>query len=220
MTDKISYPGSLHNHTCYSNFRLKDSTNTVSGLIQTAINLNHKVIAFTEHETIAEFIEVEEEAEKVKDQLKVIRGNEIYLTRTGMTKENYDGKKDGFWHFILLAKDAIGNQQLRELSTRAWLRSWKRGRMRRVPTYYKDLEDVVKTNKGHVIGSTACLGGYLDVLLMRQAQTPDIEARKDFDIEIKNWLDMMRNIFADGDFYLELQPSNTDEQIYCNKKLI
>ena len=220
MTDKILYPGSLHNHTCYSNFRLKDSTNTVSGLIQTAINLNHKVIAFTEHETIAEFIEVEEEAEKVKDQLKVIRGNEIYLTRTGMTKENYDGKKDGFWHFILLAKDAIGNQQLRELSTRAWLRSWKRGRMRRVPTYYKDLEDVVKTNKGHVIGSTACLGGYLDVLLMRQAQTPDTEARKDFDIEIKNWLDMMRNIFADGDFYLELQPSNTDEQIYCNKKLI
>ena len=35
------------------------------------------------------------------------------------------------------------------------------GKMVRVPTYYQDLIDIIKPNPGHVIGSTACLGGFL-----------------------------------------------------------
>ena len=35
-----------------------------------------------------------------------------------------------------------------------------RGQMR-VPTYYNDLFEVIGSNPGHVIGSTACLGGAL-----------------------------------------------------------
>lgn len=52
---KINYPGSLHNHTDFSNFRLRDSINTVETLIDRAIELGHSVVAITEHETVAFF---------------------------------------------------------------------------------------------------------------------------------------------------------------------
>lgn len=86
----------------------------------------------------------------------MILGNEIYLCRNGLSKENYISGEDRFWHFILLAKDARGHEQIREISTRAWLRSWKQGRMKRVPTYYQDLIDIIDSDRDHVIGSTAC----------------------------------------------------------------
>ena len=51
--DKLTYPGSLHNHTDFSNFRLRDSINTVESLIDYAVELGHEVVAITEHDTIA-----------------------------------------------------------------------------------------------------------------------------------------------------------------------
>lgn len=36
------------------------------------------------------------------------------------------------------------------------MRSYTARRMRRVPTYYQDLIDIIEANPGHVIGSTAC----------------------------------------------------------------
>ena len=95
----MKYYGSLHNHTDFSNLTLRDSTNTIKGLVDFAIELGHKVIAITDHETVSNFIRVEEYADKVKDKIKVIRGNEIYLTRDGLTKDTYDSKKDRYYHF-------------------------------------------------------------------------------------------------------------------------
>ena len=84
-----------------------------------------------------------------------------------MTNQNFNKDFDRYYHFILIAKDEIGHQQIREISTRAWMRSWVARRMRRVPTYYQDLIDIIGANPGHVIGSTACLGGCLPTQLMR-----------------------------------------------------
>ena len=81
---KRNYPGSLHNHTDHSNNRLRDSINKVSTLIDYAIELGHECVAITDHETLSSFIQVEKYAEKVRKKypdFKVIRGNEIYLTR-------------------------------------------------------------------------------------------------------------------------------------------
>ena len=91
--------------------------------------------------------DVEKYTKKIKDKypdLKVIRGNEIYLCRNGLTSENFEKGKDKYYHYILLAKDAIGHQQIREISTRAWRRSYMARGMRRVPTYYQDLIDIIK----------------------------------------------------------------------------
>ena len=165
------FPGSLHNHTHYSNLRLRDAIIREKELIEYAGELGHTVVGITEHESISNAIKLEKIYKKIKEKypnLKLIRGNEIYLCRDGLTGENFDKASDKYYHFILLAKDAIGHQQIRELSTRAWARSYvTQGKMRRVPTYYQDLLDIVGTNPGHVVGSTACLGGFLDTKLLQ-----------------------------------------------------
>ena len=95
------------------------------------------------------------------------------------------------------------------------MRSWVARRMRRVPTYYQDLIDIIGKNPGHVIGSTACLGGCLPTQLLRnkEAGTPSMDL-------IKKWIMQMQEIFGKEDFYFEMQPSFNKEQIYVNNKLI
>ena len=157
MLDK--YPGSLHNHTDFSNLRLKDSINTVDRLMDYALELGQDVLAFTEHESVANAVKIQEAYEKRKQDnpnFKVILGNEIYLVRNGLNKDNFNPEEDRYFHFILLAKNAEGHKQIREISTRAWMRSYMARGMRRVPTYYQDLIDIIGKNKGNVIASTGC----------------------------------------------------------------
>ena len=114
------------------------------------------MLAITEHETIASAIKAEKYYKKIKEKnpnFKLILGNEIYLCRNGLNLSNYNSKKDKFYHFILLAKDEIGHEQIREISTRAWSHSFSYRKMTRVPTYYQDILEVVGRNPGHIIAS-------------------------------------------------------------------
>ena len=88
--------------------------------------------------------------------------------------------------------------------------------MRRVPTYYQDLVEIIGKNPGHVVGSTACLGGALPTQLLKQLATNDMLLFE----KIKVWIRQMDNIFGHGNFFFELQPSFNHEQIYVNRKLI
>lgn len=211
------YPGSLHCHTDYSNLSLRDSINTVESLIDYAVELGHKTIAITEHETISNAIKIEKYARKIKEKhpdFKVIRGNEIYLCRNDLTADNY--KSGEFWHFILLAKDAEGHKQIRELSTRAWKRSFKTGRLVRRPTLYSDLIDIISANPGHVIGSTACLGSFIDNKILEWVEKG---RPNDLKNKIIRWINNMIKIFGADNFYLEMQPSHSIEQVTVNKEL-
>ena len=216
--NKLKFAGSLHNHTDFSNFRLRDAINTVESLIDYAIELGHEVVAITEHETIASSIRAEKYYNKIKKDnpnFKLIRGNEIYLVRNGLNANNYNKDVDRYFHFILLAKDLEGHRQIREVSSRAWNRSYIARRMRRVPTYYQDLIDIIGKNPGHVIGCTACLGGCLPTQLLRNRDTgaPSMDL-------IKRWIVQMQGIFGKDDFYFEMQPSFNKDQIYVNHKLV
>ena len=213
------YPGSLHNHTDYSNLRLRDSINKVEDLLNYADELGQEVIAITEHETISNSIKVEEAYNKLKkkgSKLKVILGNEIYLCRDGLNKDNFVKGQDKYYHFILLAKNKEGHKQIRQLSSRAWKRSYMVGKMRRVPTYYSDLEEIIGKNKGNVIGSSACIGGALPTQLLKYRENQDPELYE----AIIQWCYRMINIFGEGNFFLEMQPSNNKDQIYVNKELL
>ena len=140
----------------------------------------------------------------------MLRGNEIYLCRNGLNNENFNKDVDRYYHFILIAKDLIGAKQIMEISTRAWLRSYMARGMRRVPTYYQDLFDIIGANPGHVIGSTACLGGALPTQILRGTS----------DSKLGIWIKQMDDLFGHGNFFLELQPSNNKDQIIVNKKLL
>ena len=85
--------------------------------------------------------------------------------------------------------------------------------MRRVPTYYNDLFEVIGKNPGHVIGSTACLGGVLATQLLKEKTDETLNPK------IYNWIRQINDLFGTGNFFFEMQPSYNKEQIYVNQRL-
>lgn len=189
-----------HNHTEDSNALLgfPDVLCKIPELIQTAYDLGLEGITITEHEGISSHIEALKYYEKMdKDRtFHLGLGNEIYLLEDWEDEENRNSEiKHPYYHFVLTALDTEGHHQLRQLSTRAWLRAYKQFIWRR-PTYYSDLEEIIKPNQGHVIASTACLGSRIDKLLLEN------EIDK-VDLEVERLVD----IFGEGNLYIECQPS-------------
>lgn len=208
----------LHNHSDHSNYRLRDSINKIENLIDYTHQLGHKGIAITEHETVGSTIEalkVIENRRQLDDwqDYKLILGNEIYLCSRKAIEEDKDYN---FYHFILLAKDAIGHEQIRKLSTIAWMENSLFYVMQRVPTYYDNLIKVISENKGHVIGSSACLGGSLPHKILEiytNSKNPDYSV-------CEKWIYKMKDIFGEENFFLELQPSDNEQQVIVNEVLI
>lgn len=216
---------SLHNHTEFSNTRLLDCIIKPRELILKAFSLKMKGVAITDHESLSSFIDAENFIKEKREterkinlanqtndwrwrDFKLIRGNEIYLTRNGLTKENYVRGEDYFYHCILLAKDYEGYKQLCQISKKAWGNSFKHF-MTRVPTYFRDIEEVIGDNKGHLIISTACLGGFVPHKLL--------EGKID---EVNNWLDWAEKWFGKDNLYLEMQPADMSEQRKVNQLLL
>jgi DNA polymerase-3 subunit alpha len=203
---------SLHAHSDYSNLKVIDSINKVGDLIDGAFNKGLHAIALTDHDTLSGHIKaIQHFKSKYLDKpFKLILGNEIYLTREGLNSENYE-KGEKFYHVLLLAKDATGHEQLRKLSSRAWSRSFIRGAMR-TPTYGSDLKEILGSNPGHLITTTACLGGVTGSLFTSYgaAALDDIAAH----------LEKMLQLFGKGNFFIEVQPSLDEQQIAYNKFMV
>ena len=86
-------------------------------------------------------------------------------------------------------------------------------RMRHVPTYYKDLKKLLP-NPGHLVASTACLGGQLPKFILKYRETGDMN----YIDTAKNWCQYMIGIFLVGsNFYLEMQPSNNARTGLCKQ---
>ena len=202
---------SLHNHTEYSNLRLLDCINKVEDLIQYAHDIGLYGMAITDHEALSAHIKaLKYYNQKCKDeeswkQFKLILGNEIYLCRDGLDAETYQ-KEEKFPHFILLAKDKEGHAQLRELSSRAWAHSFTMF-LTRVPTYYKDIEEIIGRNPGHIVAASACIGGWLGTCFSNK----DVDGAMDF-------ITWAKTVFHD-DFYLEIQNHGMEEELEVNEKL-
>lgn len=207
-----------HCHDERSNFRGRDALIKTTELIDYAHELGYKGVAITNHETISSSLKANKYitskmSEEDWKNFKVINGNEIYLCKDLI--EN-DQKPSVFPHFILLAKDRIGFEQLCELSNIAWTQNSFMNVMMRVPTYYKDLLQVIGDNSGHLIASTACIGGSLGRLLLLYKETKE---HKYFDLSI-SWIKRMQNIFGEDNFFLEMQPSHGEEQIFVNNQIL
>lgn len=226
---------SIHNHTEYSNLKIIDSTNRSDRMIDYAWDLGLSGLAFTDHDCLSGTLkELDEYRAKLKKEwcalhpdqefigyeaaskeldFKVVLGNEIYLSEEGLTEAQMDGNHSvHFWHLILIAKDYEGFHQLRQLSSRAWGRAWFRGILR-TPTYPSDLVEIIGGNPGHIVCSTACLGGYAawcwkkafhddNVFPWEQGQDKDFYLSK-----LDHHLMAMQSLFGKDNFYIELQPN-------------
>lgn len=203
----------LHVHTHHSNHRLPDCIIKTEDAIQYAFDLGLKAVSITDHECLSghiKAIQLNKKLQEINPDFKVILGNEIYLIKS-LDKE----EKKKYYHFLLLAKDSIGHKYLRELSSKAWKQSYYDRRLERVPTLYSDFEEIVK-EKGHLIGSTACLGGYFPTLVLKYVETGE----EKYKYQIDDFVTWGINAFGQDDFYIEIQPGLTDEQIKFNKKAI
>ena len=205
-----------HNHTEYSNLRLLDCINKPKALINKAIELGLTGIAITDHECLSAHMEVNQYAKELREKnpdFTIALGNEVYLTDTRDRGQRY-------YHFILIAKDAIGHRQLRELSTIAWKNSYVDRKMERVPLLKSELKEIVSKNKGHLIATTACIGGELGTEILKAEEA---EAVKDQDTayqhlqKIYDLITFCVDLFGD-DFYIECAPSTKDDQIRVNKR--
>ena len=217
----------LHAHSEYSNIKVIDSINRYSRMMDYAWDLGLSSVACTEHDCISGAIKyiktykkkVEKEWRKLHPEeelpsfqeiaeeldFRPILGNEIYLSEEGLCEENMAGGH--FWHLILLAKDAEGFKQIKQLSSAAWKRAWFRSILR-TPTYPSDLFKFVQG--GHLIASTACLGGYTawcwkQIKLNEEVQ--DQSNVKFYLDKLDNHLAAMNELFGNGNFFIELQPN-------------
>ena len=198
-------------------FAYFDSINRPEKLIDRAIDIGLAGVAITDHESLSGHIEINKYAKKIREKnpgFKIALGNEIYLVdEAGM------GQK--YFHFILIAKDKVGHKQLRRLSSRAWMNSYFDRGLERVPTLKKDLQEEISRDPGHIIATTACIGGELgfSILELEKArQIGDQEGSLNYKQRIINFVLWCKGLFGD-DFYFEVAPAASREQIIVNKKI-
>lgn len=221
---------SIHNHSEFSNIRLLDSTNKVSTLFQRAIDIGLTGFALTDHECLSASVQMVQEynkllkAGKITEDFKIALGNEIYLIDDIQDYyKNYTSQTHSYYHFILVAKDAKGFEALKELSSTAWSNSYTQRGMDRVPLSKEQMATIMKKYKGHVIGSTACLGGEIaqHIFKLRAAEKEnDVTRIIAIKQKIHDFIMFCQETFGEDNFFLEVQPNSTDEQIYVNKMIM
>ena len=208
----------MHSHSDMSNIRLIDCINTVDSLVDYAVEIGLEGICLTDHEALGNWIKLDkkrQEVQKDHPDFKIGYGNEIYLT-----DDRESGQK--YYHFILIAKDEIGAKILRKLSSNSWINSYFDRGMERVPTLKAEVEACIdEFGKGHLIASTACLGGELDycILEMDKAEkVGNIESQTEFYNQIIGFVRWGQSVFGD-DFYFEVQPAKSKEQMTVNRRM-
>ena len=207
-----------HCHSMYSNFRLLDSINKPKQLIDKAIEFGLSGITLTDHETVAGIPELFDYAEQIYSNhpdFKVAAGNEIYLTGSRESGQKY-------YHFILIAKNRDGWEALKQLSSESWMQSYHDRGLERVPTLYKELEEILKKYPNSLIGTSACIGGELSSTTLQLIEAERIGNKNGAAIahkHIVNFLLWCKNLFKD-DFYIECAPACSKDQIAVNRRLL
>lgn len=192
--------------------------------------MGYSGVAITEHESVSSHVQAIKKTRELKDKgrisqdFKLILGNEIYLCDSlEEVKDNYTSGVTKFPHFILLSTSKEGHEILRILSSRAWSRSFYTGTMERVPTLKSDLEELVKPNKGLIIGSTACLGSEVGIhlLAIKEAEEENNSSKAELHKEkLHEFINWCIDVFGKEYFFLEMQPAFSEEQKYVNTRLV
>lgn len=212
----------VHSHTEYSNIRLIDCINKAKDSVRYAYDIGLSGLAITDHECVSSHIKAIQEFETIKKEnpdtnFKLILGNEIYLV--DRAKENLDDKLK-YYHFILLAKNKKGHEVLRKLSSKAWENSYYDRRLERVPTLKSWVEEIKDEIRGNIIGSTSCLGSEFAQLCLELSRCEDEDEKNNIKWKIDDFLTWCIDIFGKDNFYIEIQPSDAEEQIAYNELAI
>ncbi len=208
----------IHNHSDYSNLRLRDATNRVEDILEYSLELGLPGIALTDHETLSGHVKIERYINDNYDRFKNFKvgyGNEIYLIDKKEEEKREDNERIQYFHFLLLAKNQRGYEFLRKQTTRAWENSYFYKGMQRVPTYYDELKEMIKGYENDVIVSSACIGSNLNQLILAYNNDRNDDLKRQIHENIMYFI----NLVGKDNFYLELQPAiKHDKSNVENKK--
>ncbi|MCZ7557401.1 MAG: DNA polymerase III subunit alpha [Bacteroidia bacterium] len=176
----------LHNHSHYS---LLDAACTVDDLVAATVENGMGAFALTDHGVMFGAMEFFRKASKAG--IKPILGNEMYMVTRGSrfdrnaAETHPEGKRHGYNHLVLLAKNEVGYRNLIKLTTYGHTEGF----------YYKPRIDFELLRRHHegLIALTACAGGVVSTYLA----TGDYESARSVAADLKD-------IFGD-DVYLEIQ---------------
>lgn len=203
----------LHTHLQWSNLRMLDTINKPEVIIQKAQELGLGGFALTDHESLSghiQMIQLQKKYNEAEIPFRIFLGDEIYLVDSiEEVRDHYQSGVTKFFHFILIAKDAIGHKQLRKISSTAWNNSFFTGKMERTPISKSELEDIIGDEKGHLIFSTACIGSQYAHFVLNDA----IE-------QLNDAIKWAQKVALPENFYLEMQPNDCAEQIKVNQTYV
>ena len=184
----------LHVHTEYS---LLDGAARIDKLCKTCAEKGMSAVAITDHGVMYGVIQFIMAAKSAN--VKPIIGCEFYTTDNMHEKK---GVKNGeYFHLVLLAKNDVGYKNLVKLDSLAFTEGF----------YYKPRIDynLLKDHTEGLICLSACLGGSI----------PQKILQRDYDGALKE-AKLLQSMFAEGDFYIELQDQGLPEQRAVNLELI
>lgn len=185
----------LHTHTEYS---LLDGAARINTLVKKAKAYNMKALAITDHGNMYGAVPFYKAC--INEGIKPIIGCEIYVSPTNIS-EKLSRQEQKIHHLVLLAENQVGYENLMKIVSIAHLEGF----------YYKPRVDkhVLEKHKEGIIALSACLLGEINYHLI----TNEYDKAKNIALEYQR-------IFGKGNFYLEIQDHNINEQKKINPLII
>lgn len=181
----------LHLHTQYS---FLDGAIRIKDLVKRVSELGMKQVAVTDHGNMFGTLDFFSQAKAAG--IKPIMGMEAYIT--GKAKHT-DKIRENF-HLVLLAENNIGYDNLKKLSSKAFLDG---------KFYYPRIDkELLSQHKEGIIALTACLGGEVSKKCAKDDMDGAREAVREF-----------KSILGPKHFFLEVQPNGIPIQNKVNGDL-
>ncbi len=183
----------LHVHTEYS---LLDGASRISDLLALAKENDMPAVAMTDHGVMYGAIEFYKKAKQAG--VKPIIGCEFYVHDNDLSHK--DSNANPLYHLVLLAKNQKGYKNLLKLVSTAHIDGY----------YYRPRVnfDKIKEHKEGLICLSACLGGEVPSLILKDKKEQAYEVAKRY-----------KELFG-KDYYIELQDHGIEKQKIVNPELI
>lgn len=186
----------LHVHTEYS---LLDGSNKIKEYVERVKELGMNSAAITDHGVMYGVIDFYRAARAAG--IKPILGCEVYVAPNSRFDREISGGEDRYYHLVLLAENNTGYANLMKIVSKGFVEGY----------YYKPRVDkqVLREYSEGIIALSACLAGevqrYLTKGLYEEAKKAALE---------------YRDIFGEGNYFLELQDHGIPEQSLVNQRLL
>ena len=185
----------LHLHSEYS---LLDGACRIKELVAAVKELGQEAVAITDHGAMYGAVDFYKEA--VKQGIKPIIGCEMYVAPRGM-KDKTHGVDSDYSHLVLLCENMTGYRNLIKLVSLSWTEGF----------YVKPRIDrrTLSEHSEGLIALSACLAGDIPKLLLNGDYVSAYNTALEY-----------RDMFGEGNFFLELQNHGIEEQKTVNAGII